>query len=62
MWSANSSLLREKLWVLSPELKVEVVSQPILPTLMWSPRLLDVKGLLHQFLVVFFFFKEEIDV
>lgn len=56
MWSANSSLLREKLWVLSPELKVEVVSQPILPTLMWSPRLLDVKGLLHQFLVVFFFF------
>ena len=42
---------------LSPELKVGVVSQPILPTLMWSPsRLLDVKGLLHQFLVLAFFF------
>ena len=39
---------------LSPEMRGEIVSQPLLPTSMWSPsHLLDVKGLLHQFLGFF---------
>lgn len=65
MWCSNPLLLREKLWVLSSLPIVgrhtrdgvygEIVSQPLLPALVWScSHSPDVLELLRQFLGVFF--------